>query len=276
MNTPTPLTSLFRLSAGVSNIGIRHETTWTRYRPEVSRKRFRQKKVEDAGFQPGHGEEIWVFNHLTTNQIIYSTKPALDSNKALKQLPFNGKKTKPAKLRRDYWKPMAKIRFPEGEGEVGRSVFQALREFKRRHELEWGYQAEELYKKNREERGKELNNQKANVVADIAAVLGGAGKGNLIQHTVVQVTPRTEKDAEPVLEQKVVPATIYWANKYDTNFAKSWPENVSHKLGNVEMSRRQEEAALLAEQEQQAEESALLAEEEAKKEQEQAPKAVEA
>ena len=32
----------------------------------------------------------------------------LQANRALRQLPFNGKKLKPAKLRKDYWRPMSK------------------------------------------------------------------------------------------------------------------------------------------------------------------------
>ncbi|KAI6351122.1 hypothetical protein MCOR25_010119 [Pyricularia grisea] len=254
MNSSTPLTSFLRFSVGVSRINVRNESTWARYRPDEARKRFRHKKMDEAGFSETHGEELWVFNHLTTDQIIYSTKPVLDHNRALKQLPFNGKKSKPAKLRKDYWKPMAKIRFPKGEGEVGRSVFQALREFKRRHELEWGYQAESLYNQSRSDRAKDLNRQKANAIADMAAVLGGAGKGNLIQHTIVQVTPGAEKGAEPVTQLKVVPATVFWANKHDPEFAASWPENVKHRLGNLEMT-RSEEAELLMEEQQAGEDN---------------------
>ncbi|EJT72608.1 hypothetical protein GGTG_09468 [Gaeumannomyces tritici R3-111a-1] len=171
MNTTPVSASLLRLCAGLSRISVRHGSHLARYK---------QPRPELAGFEPGHGEKIWVFNHITTNQIVYSTKPQLDSNKALKQLPFNGKKTKPAKLRKDYWRPMAIIRFELGEGDIGRSVYQKLREFKRLHELSWGYQAEELYRMSKKDRGQALNNQKANSVADIAAVLAGAGRGNLM------------------------------------------------------------------------------------------------
>lgn len=61
-------------------------------------------------------------------------------------------------------------------------MFHKLREFKKRHELEWGRDDPEEEKRmlrmSRHERGKVLNNQKANAVADLAAVLGGVGKGS--------------------------------------------------------------------------------------------------
>lgn len=55
---------------------------------------------------------------------------------------------------------------------------QKLREFRHRHELEWGWQAEELASKSRRDRGVLIHNQRSNAVADIAAVLAGAGRGN--------------------------------------------------------------------------------------------------
>ncbi len=63
------------------------------------------------------------------------------------------------------------IQFPEGLGVIGQSVFQKLREFRRQHELSWGYQTEEIYRMSRSEKGKTLNDQKANAIADMAAVL---------------------------------------------------------------------------------------------------------
>jgi len=35
-------------------------------------------RPELTGFNPGHGEQIWVFNHLTTDQVILSHEPAMD------------------------------------------------------------------------------------------------------------------------------------------------------------------------------------------------------
>ena len=122
---------------------------------------------------------------------------------------------------------MAMIQFSEGQGGVGRSVFQKLREFKREHELSWGWQTKELLDQSKFHRSKALNAQKANSVADMAAVLGGAGSGNKIW----VIDDATEnQDAQEQL-RKLAPATIYWANDYDAEFAQSWPENVSHQVG---------------------------------------------
>lgn len=127
------------------------------------------------------------------------------------------------------------IHFPKGCGEVGRSVFQKLREFRKRHELEWGdkERVDELrklvrpWRGGKQELGKALNDQKANSVADMAAVLGGAGKGNRIW-----AKPRSDEDAG-----ELHTATIYWADELDQTHAQSWPDNVRHVAGIPEMIR---------------------------------------
>ncbi|CAK7204942.1 hypothetical protein SEUCBS139899_007704 [Sporothrix eucalyptigena] len=200
-------------------------------RPVVPYKRYRQPKPELTKFPEGHGEQIWIFNHIVTNQIVYSHTPVLRNNRALKQLPFNGKKTKPAKLRKDYWKPMALIQFNEGEGVVGQSVFQKLREFRRLHELSWGYQKEEFYTLDRKELGQALNDQRSNSIADIAAVLSGAGQGN-----------RIKLDGEGSEGTKLAEAVVFWANEQDRNIAESWSKNVRHAAGLPSLTRPQEAA----------------------------------
>jgi hypothetical protein len=161
----------------------------------------------------------------------------------LKQIPFNGKKLKPSKLRKDFWRPLAMIQFPEGQGEVGQSVFQRLRECKKYHELSWDDSY--LYGDGgklltRLERGAKLNNQKSNTIADMAAVLGGIGKGNKIwvKPTAEEVldmekepatSEATEGEAETI-DAGLVNATIWWANETDRNFASSWSPNVTHQL----------------------------------------------
>ncbi|KAJ6787846.1 hypothetical protein PWT90_10450 [Aphanocladium album] len=179
----------------------------------------------------GHGENIWVFAHRRSNQGFHD----------LKQLPYNGKKTKPAKLRKDYWAPMAKIEFPNGSGEIGHTVFQKLRELKHRHEVSWDdtmlykqpieytveerrYAAKRLaagepeprFMRSKLERGKALNSQKANSIADIAAVLAGQGPGNKVA---------TEKPSSSTQRVKV---TINWSNILDAGFATKWSQNVTH------------------------------------------------
>lgn len=66
---------------------------------------------------------------------------------------------------------------------VGRSVFRQLREWRRLHELSWGWQTKDFLRMNKYERGHAIHNQKSNAVADIAAVLGGRGRGNLMWTT---------------------------------------------------------------------------------------------
>ncbi|VUC31327.1 unnamed protein product [Clonostachys rosea] len=192
----------------------------------------------------GHGEKIWVFTHRRSDQVIYSFKEQLDGYHDLKQLPYNGKKTKPAKLRKDYWSPMAAIEFPQGQGAVGRTVFQKLRELKHLHEVQWHedlrYKSEKEYtkedkKKVKEkheagfldyrplrtvkQRSKALNAQKGNAIADMAVVLAGEGAGNSV---LVSQADDGAKD--------LVQVTVSWANDQDRNFAEEWSSNVTHDL----------------------------------------------
>lgn len=185
----------------------------------------------------------------------------------MKQLPFNGKKTVPAKIRKDYWRPMAMIQFPEGQGLVGESVFQRLREFKRLHELSWGDEMlvdAEGKTRTRTERGHALNNQRSNAIADMAAVLGGAGAGNRMwrslpssrraerideleaeaagleaaktgtgakaeikaSNTPTRVLRRNQrtKDAE------LVQVLVHWHDDQLKHFAEYWSPNVTHQI----------------------------------------------
>lgn len=137
---------------------------------------------------------------------------------------------------------MAKIEFPKGSGSVGRTVFQKLRELKHLHEVAWDNHT--LYKqpleyteaenrsaaqraakgqefrvlRNKAQRAKALNAQKANSVADIAAVLAGAGPGNKIKETT--------KHGTDVL----MSVTVNWTDVQDMGYAELWSENVTHTL----------------------------------------------
>lgn len=137
---------------------------------------------------------------------------------------------------------MAKIEFPKGAGAVGRTVFQKLRELKHLHEVSWDdsllfktpleySQDEKRWAAKRKpedeplkivrtkaQRGKALNRQKANSVADLAAVLAGEGRGNKI------VTP-AEGDKG---QQKLMDITVSWADIKDMGYAESWSDNVTH------------------------------------------------
>lgn len=154
----------------------------------------------------------------------------------MKQLPFAGKKTKPAKIRKDLWRHLALVQFPEGKGEVGRSVFAKLREFRKRHELEWD---DDMFFEKREdggkrvltrqERGMKIREQVPNAVADLAAVLAGIGKSNKMW---IEGQAEGVQDAAEGAEAqgKLHQATVYWSNDRFKAHAESWTPNVTHDL----------------------------------------------
>jgi hypothetical protein len=162
---------------------------------------------------------------------------------------------------------MAKIQFAPGQGSIGRSVFQKLRELKHLHEVSWGdevfykspdeytayekkkvaereEEAEvEIYDKqvkpyrpirNKAERGAALNAQKPNSIADIAAVLSGLGKGN-----------KMLLDAE---KQTLADVTVQWTSELDREYAEEWSANVTHDvLPKPTKASEAEETELIAE-----------------------------
>ncbi|KAG6117220.1 hypothetical protein E4U13_001254 [Claviceps humidiphila] len=208
---------------------------------------FRAVKGPRSPAAEDHGEKIWVFCHRRTDQVIYSVTYPLRFNHGMEQLPFNGKKSKPATLRKDYWSVMARIDLPKKQGEVGLSVYQKLRELKHLHEVCWG--DEVMYKshweltdsqkkkyerrkaegkfygitRTKQERAEALNRQKPNVIADMAVVLSGQGKGNKMVLTSDDGA-RDESEAP-----KLVPVTIRWVHDFDKEYAESWPANVTHE-----------------------------------------------
>jgi len=64
-----PLSPFGRLAIGVSRTSIRPGSTF---------KRYKKPQPELTHWEPGHGEQIWIFNHIVSDQIIYSHKPAMD------------------------------------------------------------------------------------------------------------------------------------------------------------------------------------------------------
>jgi hypothetical protein len=133
---------------------------------------------------------------------------------------------------------MAIIEFPQGRGNIGRSVFQKLRELKHLHEVSWPedmrlktedeYTKEDINRiknakeegrtyvpvRTKRQRGVALCAQKKNSIADMAAVLAGQGRGNKIVAG----------------EGELVPVTVNWANDQDKRYAESWSDNVTHGL----------------------------------------------
>ncbi|EAA27991.1 hypothetical protein GE21DRAFT_4384 [Neurospora crassa] len=201
----------------------------------------------NKGNPKGHGDRIWAFHHIEQGQVIYSTKPVISHQHLIRQQPFTGKNLVPRKIRKDYWRPLAMIELAgKDQGAVGRSVYQKLREFKKRHELDWANEAEEgrkLMHKSKRERGQELNDQKPNSVADMAAVLAGAGKGNLMWQVsrlgssselvgeIKKASGAVEKGAVVDVKRQLRRATVYWTNEQDKFHAREWSDNVSHEVG---------------------------------------------
>lgn len=128
------------------------------------------------------------------------------------------------------------IQFPEGLGHIGRSVYHIMREFRQKHDLDWG---DEMFRDDetgrpltRFERGQKLNSaQKANAIADMAAVLGGVGKGNKMW---LPASDQWETSKEQRVDEKTGETTsllktqVWWTNLLDKNYAQSWPDNVAH------------------------------------------------
>ncbi|KAK4233187.1 transcriptional regulation of mitochondrial recombination-domain-containing protein [Achaetomium macrosporum] len=261
MNTLRRLPLLSRLGFGTRTIpGMRHASTEATVAattpaatpvpvPAVDGAQKQGKERRPRSIPPpGHGERLWVHNHITANLIVYSLTPEMRSTKAFRQFAYTGKKLVPAKLRKDYWRPMAVVEFAAGKGDVGRSVFQKLRELKKRHLLEW--EDEALLNMSRRERGKALNDQRGNAVADLAHVLAGRGKGNKVvvteedeeqgkkgrgnkkgQKIPLDGVVEVKKDGEAAEKVKLHQATVYWANEQDKYFAQEWTENVNHVVG---------------------------------------------
>lgn len=194
-----------------------------------------------------HGRQIFVYSHLQTKQVFYSLKQNVkvlltlllltliipccavstiernangnQNNKALRQLPYNGKKTVPAALRKDLWSPLARIEFPAGHSAAGLNAFRMLREYRTLHETQWPKElalddkGRTLSKKLR---GRKLCDQRANSIADISATLG---KVSLVEKSV---KGKAEKEVEEIS------TTVRWSDILDAEYAASWPESVVH------------------------------------------------
>ncbi|KAI0195370.1 transcriptional regulation of mitochondrial recombination-domain-containing protein [Xylaria flabelliformis] len=250
----SPITAqLGKLSIGGGG-GTTSRTTISIRLAHTAKRRKGGERIEPS-FEPGHGEKIFVFNHFVDGMTVYSHNPVLKANHAFRQIPFNGKKLRPAKLRKDYWRPMAMIQFPDGQGEVGRSVYQRLRECKKLHEYSWDDSV--LYGEGGQtltvrQRGRRLNDQRANTIADMAAVLGGLGKGNKIVVTESandaeagegEGQGQAESAAAPVAVDEgktLLQATVWWADVLDKNYAQKWTKNVTHgRFGEALLEPRQ-------------------------------------
>lgn len=97
------------------------------------RKAIVSKRLEKALKHGVLGMNIYAYRHIQTGQVVYSLTNNMDNNKIMKQLIFHGKKTVPAALRRDVWRPYFQVRLPRTDAGAakGMGIYQDLLEMSR-------------------------------------------------------------------------------------------------------------------------------------------------
>ncbi|KAK5137227.1 hypothetical protein LTR08_000197 [Meristemomyces frigidus] len=151
-----------------------------------------------------HGRYIYAYCHVRTHQVVYSLTQTLKNEASLKQLPDLGANHKDARLRKDLWRPLYTLCLPSASPHAlrqGLHAFKKLREYRKLHELNWtpspllakpktateiqlmkdklgdrgGSKKENVYdlivREKKKMRVKSVMDQKANSIADLAAVL---------------------------------------------------------------------------------------------------------
>ncbi|KAK2767040.1 hypothetical protein FQN54_006358 [Arachnomyces sp. PD_36] len=154
-----------------------------------------------------HGKNIFVYNHLRTNQVVYSLTRALNFRTVLSQLIYHRKKTVPANLRKDMWTPYYSLHFPSSA--VGLNAYRILRELSVQRQLapdpdtititeevversrprdpnkfeEWDEEWKDRigHYMDKKQRARVLMDQKATSVADVAAMLEWQGEENKLK-----------------------------------------------------------------------------------------------
>ena len=216
------------------------------------------------------GQEVYMYSNIHTNQVVYSLTRHLNNHKATNQMAFFGKKTKPPSLRKDMWRPVCLALFPTAN--AGNTAYRKLLEYKRLHET--AYPIETVTEKEgkrkgemlpKKKRAKVLMDQKANCVADLAAVLAQWEKPLALRRQVRPEMSDEEKrlvkvkrrqflaDNRKALERwdRIVKrwgerragkrpidwtnakrslegVEIMWTDLRDAEFAAEWPSEVVH------------------------------------------------
>ena len=125
---------------------------------------------------------------------------------------------------------MATLSFPTALH--GRSVYQKLREYRKRHELEWEKGSLDVGEDGNpvpiRKRARQLNDQHGNSVADIAYIVYKLSTENE-RFFAPAPKPKIGKRLGLHGESEGVPVGIRWADIADANFAKEWSKNVVHE-----------------------------------------------
>ncbi|KAF2670369.1 hypothetical protein BT63DRAFT_424305 [Microthyrium microscopicum] len=110
---------------------------------------------------------IYLFSHVVTNQVLYSMTAHIDPAEALPSLTFYGKKTVPAKIRKDNWRPYAVANFSSPDAAL--LAFTQLREL--RMLRDYGWRKLGTHGPNKDKRKKLLMDQRGSSVCDLSTVI---------------------------------------------------------------------------------------------------------
>ncbi|GAB1741256.1 hypothetical protein NU219Hw_g6497t1 [Hortaea werneckii] len=208
---------------------------------------------------PGHGRYIYAYAHTRTSQVLYSLTRNLTPSQLSKQLPDLGANHADSKLRKDLWQPFFTLCLPETESgdRQGLHAFKKLREYRKLHELSWkpspllskpwtegeidelrqslnsrgGNKKESVYdlikREKKKMRVREVQDQKANSIADLAAVL-------LEQEDLGALTGPMREAEKKELRQKEVTEMLDLAAKADAGGLQKLGEEVAQMQARIE------------------------------------------
>lgn len=96
------------------------------------------QRVKRALKHENHGMNIYAYKHIRSSQVVYSLTRIMESSQIMPQLIYHGKKTVPAALRRDVWRPYFSVHFPEtpAGARAGLTAYHRLRQFALRRQLD--------------------------------------------------------------------------------------------------------------------------------------------
>ncbi|KLJ11210.1 hypothetical protein EMPG_13498 [Blastomyces silverae] len=199
--SPLVVTTLDALRFPQTTQPIQGKARETGSRAALLWRRQERDRLRKALHRLTHGKNIFAYNNIRTNQVVYSFTRELEKNNVLSQLVYHGKKTVPATLRKDMWTPYFSLHFASTS--LGLEAYRLLREFSMQRQLappadmitaseeseiltrqrprdpaeakkwdkEWKIRMEKHHILSKRLRARVLMDQKATSVADVAAVL---------------------------------------------------------------------------------------------------------